>query len=244
MAAHGRDDEGVPAALPNLVAHGAQNGRNVGEAAAAGRNADAHTGRNPAVQRSELAGDRRITPFQATLLQAQLERLEDQAQRRADNGSYLNDLLDDLEGIGVRRIDDFATRPAHHVYVFRYLPEAFKGLSRERFVEAMNAEGIPVSKGYRQPLHRTALFADVDGALARAWPRGDGTPDIDYAEVSCPHAERLCADETLFLAQSVLLDDEAGMVQIADAIEKVREHAEALLAADGGATPRSDRPSA
>ena len=151
--------------------------------------------------RQVIAASRRFRP---RLLQAQLERLEGQAQRRADNGSYLNDLLDDLEGIGVRRIDDFATRPAHHVYVFRYLPEAFEGLSRERFIEAMNAEGIPVSKGYRQPLHRTALFADVDGALARAWPRGDGTPDIDYAEVSCPHAERLCADETLFLAQSVL----------------------------------------
>ena len=190
------------------------------------------------------AGDRRITPFQAALLQAQLGRLEDQARRRAANGGYLNDLLDDLEGIAVRRIDAFATRPAHHVYVFRYHADGFKGLSRERFIEAMNAEGIPVIQGYRQPLHRTALFADVDGALARAWPRGDGAPDIDYAEVSCPHAERLCADETLFLTQNVLLDDEAGMVQIADAIEKVREHAEALIAADGAATPRSDPPSA
>ena len=95
----------------------------------------------------------------------------------------------------MRRIDAFATRPAHHVYVFRYDPRAFKGLRRERFVEAMNAEGIPITQGYRQPLHRTALFDNVDGALERAWPRGDGTPDINYEAVSCPHAERLCAEE-------------------------------------------------
>ena len=50
----------MPAALPDLVPHGAQNDRDVGEAAAAGRDADAHTGRNPAVQRGELAGHRRI----------------------------------------------------------------------------------------------------------------------------------------------------------------------------------------
>ncbi len=190
------------------------------------------------------AGDRRITPLQAALLQAQLGRLEEQAQRRAANGSYLNDMLEDLEGIKVRRIDAFATRSAHHVYVFRYDPGPFKGLSRARFIEAMNAEGIPVTQGYRQPLHRTALFANVDGALARAWPRGDGSPDIDYADASCPHAEHLCADETVFLTQNVLLADEAGMAQIADAIEKVREHADALLAADGAATRRSDPPSA
>ena len=190
------------------------------------------------------AGDRRITPIQAALLQVQLGRLEEQAQRRAANGSYLNGLLEDLEGIAVRRIDAFATRPAHHVYVFRYDPRAFKGLRRERFVEAMNAEGIPITQGYRQPLHRTALFDNVDGALERAWPRGDGTPDIDYAVVSCPHAERLCAEETLFLTQNVLLDDAAGMEQIADAIEKVREHADALLTSKGAATRRSDQPSA
>jgi perosamine synthetase len=34
------------------------------------------------------AGDRRITPIQAALLQVQLGRLEEQAQRRAANGSY------------------------------------------------------------------------------------------------------------------------------------------------------------
>ena len=144
----------------------------------------------------------------------------------------------------MRRIDDFATRPAHHVYVFRYLPEAFKGLSRERFIEAMNAEGIPVTKGYRQPLHRTALFATWTapwrGPGRAATARRTSTTPTSHARtpsVSAP--TRRC-----FLAQSVLLDDEAGMVQIADAIEKVREHAEALMAADGGATPRSDPPSA
>lgn len=175
------------------------------------------------------AGDRRITPMQVELLRVQLGRMEIQAKRRAANGEYLNGLLEDLPGIGVRRIDAFATRPAHHVYIFRYDPSEFSGLGRKRFIEAMNAEGIPVTAGYRQPLHQTSLFANRDGELARAWPRNDGVPDIDYAEASCPVAERLCRDETVFLTQNVLLDDERGMTEIADAIEKIREHAAELL---------------
>ena len=175
------------------------------------------------------AGDRRITPMQVALLQVQLSRMETQADQRAANGEYLNGLLDDLPGIGVRQIDSFATRPAHHVYIFRYDPSEFSRVSRKRFIEAMNAEGIPVTAGYRQPLHQTSLFTNREDALARAWPRNDGIPDIDYTNTSCPEAERLCHDETVFLTQNVLLGDQHGMTQIADAIEKIRQHATSLL---------------
>ncbi len=171
------------------------------------------------------AGSRRLTPFQAVLLTSQLSRLEDQTRRRSANASYLNDLLEDLEGLHSRPEASYVTRNAHHVYIVRYDPAAFGGLSRERFIEAMNAEGIPIGAGYRLPLHLTGLFQNRDGELARFWPRNDGVPDINYARGIAPVAERLCAGETLWLGQSVFLDTRAGMEQVADAVEKLRSHA-------------------
>ena len=140
-------------------------------------------------------------------------------------------LLDDAEGLTPRREGAFATRVSHHVYMFRYDEAAFGGLPRERFIEAMNAEGIPVGGAYRLPLHRMGLFQNRDGELARFWPRNDGVPDLDYSAMSCPEAERLCAGETLWLTQSVFLDTHEGMEQVLEAVEKVRDHAGEQLAA-------------
>ena len=60
-------------------------------------------------------------------------------------------LLDDLEGVTPRRQDDFATRAANHLFVLRYNAQAFGGPSRELFVKALNAEGIPCQIEYPPP---------------------------------------------------------------------------------------------
>ena len=175
------------------------------------------------------ASSNRMPTYQAVLLHHQLERLEEQTKLRAANGAYLDGLLDDLEGIQPRRQDDWVTRNSQHLYICRYDAAAFDELSRETFIEALNAEGIPVGPGYGRALHRTALFQNRDGELARFWARNGGDPDIDYQSASCPVAERLCAGETLWLSQNVFLDTREGMAQIAEAIEKIRASATELI---------------
>ena len=175
------------------------------------------------------ASSNRMPTYQAVLLHRQLERLEEQTELRAANGAYLDGLLDDLEGIQHRRQDTWVTRNSQHLYICRYDAEAFDRLPRETFVKALNAEGIPVAPGYGRALHRTALFQNRDGELARFWSRNAGVPDIDYDDAPCPVAERLCSAETLWLSQNVFLDTPEGMTQIASAIEKVRASATDLL---------------
>ncbi len=170
------------------------------------------------------SGNRRMSPFQAALLQVQLGRLDEQTERRAENAAHLTGLLEDVEGISVRRYDEFATRPAYYMYFFEYDPAGFHGLSRERLIEALQAEGVPVGIGSGAPVYRSKIFENVDGALARVWPRNDSTPDIDYRQVSCREAERLCTRALLSISQFLLLDTKTGMEQIAEAFEKVRAH--------------------
>ncbi|MBM4436653.1 MAG: DegT/DnrJ/EryC1/StrS family aminotransferase, partial [Actinobacteria bacterium] len=179
------------------------------------------------------AASRRLTTFQAALLSRQLARVEEQTQRRIANAQHLTRLLSDIPGLTPRREDAFATRTSHHLFITRYEPAEFAGLSVDRFIEAMKAEGVPLSAGYRRALHHTALFRNVEGELTRVWPRATGKPDLDYTTVACPEAERACAGRTIWISQNLLLDSPRGMEQIVEAVEKVRAHAPAL-AADGG----------
>jgi dTDP-4-amino-4,6-dideoxygalactose transaminase len=177
------------------------------------------------------SGNRRLGGVLAALASAQLDRLEGQTQRRSENGRYLAGLLEDVDGLSSRREDSFVTRNANHLHIVRYDAEGFDGLPRERFVEAMQAEGIGIRTGYMRPMNRADLFSDPDGELSLVWPRGDGGPDVDYESMSCPHAEQACATEDLWVTQNMMLSGPRAMEEIVEGAEKVRDHLEELGAA-------------
>ncbi|MCY3749525.1 MAG: DegT/DnrJ/EryC1/StrS family aminotransferase [Chloroflexi bacterium] len=174
------------------------------------------------------AGNRRLGGLLAALASAQLDRLEGQTQRRSENGRYLAELLEDVDGLSSRREDPYVTRNANHLHIVRYDAQGFEGLPRDRFVEAMQAEGLGIRAGYRRPMNRAALFSDPNGELSLVWPRGDGGPDVDYASMSCPHAERACATEDLWITQNMMLSGPRAMEEIVDGAEKVRENLSTL----------------
>ena len=51
---------------------------------------------------------------------------------------------------------------------------------------------------------------------------------MDYRQVECPEAERLCREETLWMGQSPFLGTKQDMDDIADAFVKVKENAAEL----------------
>lgn len=172
-------------------------------------------------------GNYRMTEFQAAILLAQLSRLEEQTERRARNAAILNEGLADIEGLWPLREDPRATRRSYHLYGMRVLAEEF-GASRDRFVEAIRAEGIPAGPGYPHPLYRNPLFQR----------KGDGPTycpvscpyygrEMDYTKVLCPNAERAC-QEVVWLPQWALLGTEDDMRQTVAAARKVRESVASL----------------
>ena len=180
-----------------------------------------------------LASNARMTEFQGAILLVQLERLEEQMARRTHNGQLLNTLLAEIEGIAPPVIRPTTTRHAFHLYMLRYRPTAFAGLSKQRFVQALQAEGISGAfGGYTTPLYANPMFLDkkfLGGPFpVDAFEHGRR---LDYAEFAarCPVAERACAEEAVWLPQSMLLADEEAMHDIARAIRKVQAHARELL---------------
>jgi len=171
----------------------------------------------------------RMTEFQAALLLQQLTRLDDQSRRREQNAAYLTEMLREIPGIAPARTYDGCTRNAYHLYMFRYDGSQFDGLARSRFIDALNAEGVPSSGGY-QPLYREPFLKNT--LQSRPYQAIYPPQRIStYLErIHCPANDRLC-EVAVWLTQTMLLGPRSDMDQIAEAVRKIKNHAGKLAKA-------------
>lgn len=105
------------------------------------------------------------------------------------------------------------------MYIFR-VDEAALGISRDRFIEALNAEGVPATRGWYRPLYRNAVFQNTDRFPRHPIIAPLSGKGIRYSDVSCPVCEQVCSD-AVWIPQNVLLASEAAIRALATAIEKV-----------------------
>jgi dTDP-4-amino-4,6-dideoxygalactose transaminase len=189
----------------------------------------------PWYEHYRLGWNYRITEFQAAILLQQLQRLEEQNSCRNQNAARLSQWLAQIEGISPLSVDPRSTAHSYHIYLFRYLQDAFAGLPRAQFVQALLAEGIPCLSGYSHPLYRNPMFVNKD-----FYPRGcpftcghyDQEVDFTkYAEL-CPISERACATEAVWLEHRLLLGTQQDVDDIAKAVEKIRANVGDLLASE------------
>jgi dTDP-4-amino-4,6-dideoxygalactose transaminase len=170
----------------------------------------------------------RMTEFQGALLLEQLTRVEAQSRIREENAAHLTKRLEAIPGIHPAKTYEGTTRNAYHLYMFRFDPEGFAGLSRDRFREALRAEGIPNSPGYT-PLNEMPFLKET--LYSRGYLNVYGKNDIDayFERNNCPENDRLCTEGVWFF-QSMLLGPRSDMDDIADAIERIHAHAKELTA--------------
>jgi 3-amino-5-hydroxybenzoate synthase len=166
----------------------------------------------------------RLSEWQGAILRRQLARLPQQSQRRMDNARILDRMLSQIEGITPQALDARCTHHGHYAYIFHYDRRAFAGLPIARFIEALQAEGVPHQASY-PPLHDMALFQS--GAYRkRLLP--EMRVEHAFLRQTFPNTAR-AAWETVWLPQYVLLGDEQDMHEIAAAIGKIQRHAHELL---------------
>ena len=175
-----------------------------------------------------LGGNNRMTEFQGALLGVQLTRLEAQTAHRDANGRYLNARLAGIPGLRPLPRGQGETIHPYHLYIFRYDTAAWDGLSRSRFLEALNAEGIESSGGYPVPLYAQPVFAErrfgpYAGAMGYC-------ADVEANAAHCPVTENACKVEACWLYQNALLGSRKDMDDIVDAIAKIYENRHLLQA--------------
>lgn len=169
----------------------------------------------------------RMTEFQAAILLAQMTRIPEQIRQRSDNAAYLTELLSEIPGIKPAKLYEGTTRSAYHLYMFRYDKEAFAGMDRNKFIRALNAEGVSCSTGYTS-LPKEAYVQNLSKNKHYLKIYGERGMKQWLESISCPVNDRLCEEEALWFYQTMLLGDRKNMDMIADAIRKISREAKAI----------------
>jgi dTDP-4-amino-4,6-dideoxygalactose transaminase len=163
-------------------------------------------------QHEILGRNLRMTEWQAAILTAQLERLPDGMERRTRSAERLAAGLAEIPGLDPTKVDERVTRHAWHLYQIRYDPARFGGRSRDEFIKALNAEGIPCSGGYVPLTYQPAIQNTLRARFGEESLQ-------NLAEV--PRAEHAGA-HTVWLTQMVLLGGDEDIDQIVDACRKIQ----------------------
>ncbi len=153
------------------------------------------------------------TEIQAAIALAQLERLEEQIEKRTVNVKKLYSLLDDIEGIETFGWQPYCDRHAHHLFLIRFKSENFENVQRSQFLAALNKEGVLASSFYPMALYQQPLYKSEI--------------NLSMRNNACPVAEQACRD-VIFFEQNVLLADSRQIELIFGAVRKVRRNAAQL----------------
>lgn len=168
----------------------------------------------------------RLSEWQGAVLTAQLGRLDEQTRRRHQNARILDRELSKIPGITPQKLDERCTRNGQYAYIFHLNRKEFAGISTERFVEAMNAEGIPNQASY-PPLHELHMFQT--GEYRKCLSGAQAKEEHAFLKHSFLNTER-AAWETVWIPQPALLGDEQDMHEIVATIQKIRKNAKELAA--------------
>lgn len=183
-----------------------------------------HVAPGPRYNHYRMAGNNRMTEIQGAVLLAQMAHLEAQTDLRHANGDYLSERLGAVPGIVPVARPAKCDRHARHIYMFKYSANAFGGISKTRFIEALRAEGIPASPGYSIPLYKQPVFRNRNYGIYQS----PALTDVDYDALHMPVTERACSSEAVWFTQSVLLGSRDDMDDMVRAVAKIGNHRDEL----------------
>jgi dTDP-4-amino-4,6-dideoxygalactose transaminase len=191
-----------------------------------------------------LGSNYRMTELQAALLIGQLEMLPELAAKRTRAAALLGEALVGIEGVRALSPQPEITREAIYCYVFQYRPGR-PGVSRDLFVAALDAEGIPSDGRFYEPVYRSDLFYATPESCPQLGVGRD--QPVDYSTVKCPVSERAAYEESVWLPQFLLIGCDQDIEDIGAAIAKVMRNLVELADADPALTglkavSRAERP--
>src|SRR5436309_8910913 len=161
----------------------------------------------------------RLSEWQGAVLNVQLSRLDEQTKIRHKNSRLLDRLLSEIPGITPQKLDERCTRNGQYAYIFHFNKKQFAGISTDRFIEAMNAEGIPNQASY-PPLHALDMFRN--GKYRKRLSGKQATGKHAFLKQKFPVTEK-AAWATVCIPHPALLADDEDVHVIAEAFRKIQE---------------------
>jgi predicted dehydrogenase len=157
-----------------------------------------------------LGFNMRASEYVAAILLTRMQKLEGEQQRRAENFQLLREYLGDVSCVRPLGIGPGVQRHGVHMFVMRYDTDECGGLSIEDFISAIQAEGLPMNRGYTATMAQQPalqLIAEKHPSYLRVLP----TPVSDAA-----------VKNMLFLPHEIFLGSASDMNEVAAAFRKVQ----------------------
>jgi dTDP-4-amino-4,6-dideoxygalactose transaminase len=158
---------------------------------------------------------------------SQMDRILNDADVRLKNAKYLDEKLNEIPGIHPAKLVTENSRSAYHFYPFRIVAKEFGNVSREKFMNALNAEGIPCFAGYGKQNYDGLIEEALN---SRGYKRLFSENRLNQwrEENTLPGNDQL-TEEAVFMKQNMLLGTTSDMDDIANAIQKIYENREFLM---------------
>jgi dTDP-4-amino-4,6-dideoxygalactose transaminase/predicted dehydrogenase len=157
-----------------------------------------------------LGFNMRASEYVAAILLHRLQKLEAEQQRRAENFQRLRGYLSEVSCVNPLGIGPGVKRHGVHMFVMRYQTEECGGLSIEDFIRAVQAEGLPLYRGYEATMAQQPALQSISErhpSYLRVLP----TPVSDAA-----------VKNMLFLPHDIFLGTATDMEEVAAAFIKVQ----------------------
>lgn len=170
----------------------------------------------------------RMSELQIAVALAQVERLEEVTEKRAQGHAAFKALLHGaVEGLRVLDTDPRVTRLHCYQTIMKYQPEAFAGVPRDRFLEALSAEGVRFHGDFYEPLYKIEIM----NAKSSRWPMlreryGEGI--LGHADIRCPVTEKAAYEEACWMHYPYLSGGQKDLEDVVEAIAKVQANAAEL----------------
>ncbi len=198
--------------------------RNHGEARAVGK---------PREYISNILGwNYRMTELEAAIGLCQIKKLDSLNKIRVKNASFLAAELGKIKNFSKyfdlpKSVGNVGVVP--HLYALKYKPEA-AGISREVIINALSAEGIPVSVGYPHPLYENPVFRDkkVYGEKGCPYNCKFYSGSVDYSAGMCPNAEYLSKKSVIWFTRIAYPQTINDINDVAAAFEKLVKNMDEL----------------
>ncbi|WP_252231543.1 DegT/DnrJ/EryC1/StrS family aminotransferase [Clostridium sp. ZBS15] len=176
----------------------------------------------------------RMTEIEAAIAREQLKKLDNLLEARLKNVEYISEKLSEIPCIEIPETRE-GCKHAFYVHAIK-LKKEIAGISRERFIEAVNAEltpfemreneGVKLSSGYVRPLYLQPIYQKLVGYGETGCPfkcpmyKGQ----LNYSKGICPTCEKMHFEDLMtheFIVPSMTEED---MDDVINAFRKVWEN--------------------
>lgn len=170
----------------------------------------------------------RMTEIEAAIAAEQLKKLERLTTPRIEHAAYLDERLRNLPGLTAPYVQPDC-RHVYYLYSVQF-DAATVGISRQQFIDAVRAEGVPLAPGYVEPLYLQPIYQEQAFHFGPKCHEYQG--NVSYQRGICPTTESMHFERLFYtnLIHAGLSRDDVK--DVADAIEKVVTSAASLRRAD------------